>query len=172
MFFTPSASLTSLPVPGPNFHPLPSPLSPRQVTEGPSHTFILAYPRRILAACLPLPSSFGRPSQGGPSSRRALLSPYLPAQGGGGGPEVRGLDPKAQGVLGTASVTSIPLTSCPRGPGQRPRWARLLCGRRRRWRRLGRGSGKPSGRRGQGDRNSESTTATAGLGARPPAFEL
>ena len=93
MFFTPSASLTSLPVPGPNFHPLPSPLFPR---PPPSHRrsqshFHLGLPaedpgslpppsvllrealpgRPELPACPPVPVSARSRRRWGPGSPRS-----------------------------------------------------------------------------------------------------
>lgn len=118
------------------------------------------------------PPTFCPPSGGSLRAAQApRVSPPLHTsqslQGGGGGvSEAFAVGPTAQGI------TSAPLTSCPQGPSQRPRWARLLYGRRQRWQPLGRGFERPSWRRWQGHRNSEYRTVTAGLQARPPAFEL
>lgn len=116
LFLSPSASLTSLsrcriPV-SPHFR-LHSP-PPRRTTEGPRHTFILTHPRRIMAACLPLLSSFRGPSKGNPSSLRALPSPHIYSPQEGGGPEVRAPDAEAQAVPGPALHTPYLLPTGPR----------------------------------------------------------
>lgn len=159
------APLASLPVPDLKISPL---RRPRKVTEGPRQIFILTHSRGILAAS----PTFCPPSGGSLRAAQApRVSPPLHTsqslQGGGGGvSEAFAVGPIAQGI------TSAPLTSCPQGPARRPRWARLLYGRRQRWQPLGRGFERPSWRRWQGHRNSEYRTVTAGLQARPPAFEL
>ena len=78
MFLSPSASLTSLSLAGSQFLPTSVPTNP-YLAEPPRvpGTFILAHPRTIVAACLPLQSSFGGPSKGSPSSRRALLLSHI-----------------------------------------------------------------------------------------------
>lgn len=68
-------------------------------------------------------------------------------------------------------VTSAPLTSCPQGPGRRPRRVLLLFERRQRWLQLGRGSARPSQRCWHGDKRVETKEQLRGCGP-PPAFEL